>query len=301
MIAVLIGAAAVAFIAISVLLCRPRRTQSSQRFNTQANASTDAQSPHSNAPEAPVPEPQSPQSTNHQQWTAEQRKDCRECVTVCIEGAALLGLSIYACFTYGLWTEAHKQTVDSARAWIGYQQIPNSNSPVAIDRLEISPKLDVEWHDTIENFGNGPAIKVISQGWVATEGGLRDIAGYAAFICDAATKFATGTVAIEPPAQNPGRMGFVLFPHQTYTDDSFSPSRSGSPLASAWSGAAQPNLKGMFIMGCVAYLDQFRTPHWTRFVVQIGNGKDPVSIASPQQLYSLFNDTDETDEGNRRH
>jgi hypothetical protein len=56
------------------------------------------------------------------------------------------------------------------------------------------------------------------------------------------------------------------------------------------------SLKWLMISGCVAYLDQFKGWHWTRFFVLIGDGKNPLSNASPQKLYTLFNDTDETAE-----
>jgi hypothetical protein len=49
-------------------------------------------------------------------------------------------------------------------------------------------------------------------------------------------------------------------------------------------------------MGCVAYLDQFKTWHWTRYCIVIGDGKKPITDASPKRLYTLFNDTDETGE-----
>jgi hypothetical protein len=50
----------------------------------------------------------------------------------------------------------------------------------------------------------------------------------------------------------------------------------------------------MYLMGCVAYVDQFKNSHWTRFAVLIGDGKNPISNTSPQKLYTLYNDTDET-------
>ena len=49
-------------------------------------------------------------------------------------------------------------------------------------------------------------------------------------------------------------------------------------------------------MGCVACVDQFKISHWTRFAVLIGDGKNPISNTSPQKLYTLYNDSDETGE-----
>jgi len=105
------------------------------------------------------------------------------------------------------------------------------------------------------------------------------------FICTSNREISTGTV--ETKLKNPGPMGFALFPNQTYSD-SFT-----------WSGDAQPNLKWVYVMGCVAYVDQFDASHWTRFVVLIGDGRNPVDNNSPRQLYTLFNDTDETGEYHR--
>jgi hypothetical protein len=208
----------------------------------------------------------------------------RQWATLIIESIGLIGLIVYAVFTGGMWQEMQEQTVDSARAWIGYQQIPGSNLPVAIDGLALTPKFAIVGHYTIENFGNGPAIKVMPAHWVeTTHTSLRELAVDAEDVCDFGKQFATGATPEQGGEESPGPMGFVLFPKQTYVKPFF------------WSGDATPNLKWLYVMGCVAYLDQFKKPHWTRFVVIIGDGKTPVSIASPRRLYTLYNDTDETD------
>jgi len=61
-----------------------------------------------------------------------------------------------------------------------------------------------------------------------------------------------------------------------------------------WRGQAEPDDKWAYVMGCVAYLDQFNDSHWTRFIVVIGDGNHPLDDSSPRRLYTLFNDTDET-------
>jgi hypothetical protein len=61
-----------------------------------------------------------------------------------------------------------------------------------------------------------------------------------------------------------------------------------------WQGQAEPDDKWAYVIGCVAYLDQFNHSHWTRLMVLIGDGNHSLTDASPRQLYSLFNDTDET-------
>ena len=104
----------------------------------------------------------------------------------------------------------------------------------------------------------------------------------AAFVCDSSMHAATGTVPMAPGRFNPEPMGFILFPKQTYS------------ATETWSGDAMPSLQWMFVMGCVAYLDQFKTWHWTRYSIVIGDGINPISNTSPKRLYSLFNDTEET-------
>jgi|SRR5579863_310104 len=198
--------------------------------------------------------------------------------------AAFLAASVYACISFCQWREMQKQTINSARAWLGYQQVKDSNLPIIVDRVEISPRLAVDAHYTIQNFGNGPAVKVVPTFWVETDINLTMLKRTAAFICDSSVNFATGTVPMGPGVHNPGPMGFILFPKQTYTD------------VQSWSGGAMPSLRWMYVMGCVAYIDQFNASHWTRFVVVIGDGRNPIGSTSPQKLYTLYNDTDETGE-----
>jgi hypothetical protein len=198
--------------------------------------------------------------------------------------AAVLAASVYGCITFCQWLEMQKQTINSARAWVGYQLVKDSNLPIVVDRVEITPRLAVEAHFTIENFGNGPAIKVIPTFWVETDTNLSMLKKTATFMCNSSVHFATGTVPTSPGIHNPGPMGFILFPKQTYTD------------FQTWSGDAMPSLRWINVMGCVAYLDQFKSWHWTRFSILIGDGINQISNNSPRKMYTLFNDTDETGE-----
>jgi hypothetical protein len=198
--------------------------------------------------------------------------------------AAFLAASIYAGISLFQWREMQKQTVNSARAWLGYQQIGDSDLPVIVDRLEMVPRLNVEAHYRIENFGSGPAIKVTPTFWVATDTNLKMVRRTGAFLCSSAAHFATGTVPTAPSVETPGPMGSILFPKQIYNN------------SQTWSADAMPSLRWMLVMGCVAYLDQFKAPHWTRFAVLIGDGINPISSSSPRKLYTLFNDTDESSE-----
>lgn len=195
---------------------------------------------------------------------------------------ALVGVTV----GIGAVLAARRATIESSRAWLGYRQRAGSNLPIVVDRVEILPKLHVQAHYTIENLGRGPAIKVIPTGWVETDSSLKTLAATANFICESSRDFTTGTVPHERGVFNPGPMGSVLFPGQTYDD------------VIDWQGDAMPALKWIMISGCVSYIDQFNRWHWTRFFVSVGDGKNPISNASPQKLYTLYNDTDETVKGN---
>jgi hypothetical protein len=92
-----------------------------------------------------------------------------------------------------------------------------------------------------------------------------------------------------PAVSNPGPLGYVLFPMQTYSN------------LEAWRGDAQPSLKWLYLMGCAAYTDQFKAWHWTRACVLVGDGTNPVSNSSPRKMCSLYNDTDETGDKDRQH
>jgi hypothetical protein len=183
---------------------------------------------------------------------------------------AFIVAAIYAFVSYRQWTEMQKQPVNASRAWLGYQQVKDSNLPIIVDHVAISPRLTVEAHYTIENFGSGPAVKVSSIFWVETGKDLAMLKRTAAFICTSSVKFATGTVPVSPAVYN--------------------------AHSETWGGDAMPSLQWMYVMGCVAYLDQFKTWHWTRYCIVIGDGKKPITDASPKRLYTLFNDTDETGE-----
>jgi hypothetical protein len=196
---------------------------------------------------------------------------------------AFCAATIYAGIAFFQWKETRNQTRSISRAWLGYQTDEPSKLPVAIEGVEVSPQLSIRGHYTIKNFGNGPAIKVMESLFVVTRThNLAEVQRAVSFPCEAGKHFATGTVPMDKSLMNPGPMGFVMFPQQTY-GNSFN-----------WQGQAEPDDKWAYVVGCVAYLDQFNDSHWTRFVVLIGDGNHPLNDSSPRQIYSLFNDTDET-------
>jgi hypothetical protein len=196
--------------------------------------------------------------------------------------AAFIAAVFYAGISYEQWQAMKEQNENSARAWLGYQQEKDSDLPIVIDKLEASQELHLEAHYTVENFGNGPAVKVITSFDVETDRNIVTLRKAAAFICDSTTKFTTGTVPVGT-SYNPGPEGFILFPNQTNTDKQ-------TRIVSGLPG----DLRWVVVMGCVSYIDQFMKAHWTRFAVIVGDGKSPISLSSPQKLYTLFNDTNDT-------
>lgn len=212
---------------------------------------------------------------------SDKHENLRKWITLGIEVVGLAGLLVYACVTYEMWGEMHAQTVNSTRAWVGL------DGPIQLDALETLPRLLVESHYTIRNFGHGPALKVMQSGWFETNPKLSDAT--ANFACDSAVAFATGTVPHGPDVTLPGPIGYSLFPNQSHAGAIGSP---GNP----WQGEAQPSMSHFWLIGCVAYLDQFRTVHWTRFCMEPEIGQRTMNKDVPLAFCARYNDTDETQE-----
>jgi hypothetical protein len=121
-----------------------------------------------------------------------------------------------------------------------------------IDSFETSPRIKIQAHYQIRNFGHGPALKISPVPWVVVPGAKQDADHMAESICDSAIKFATGTVP-SAPRINPGPLGYVLFPDGKRTEKP------------SWQDDANSRVDNFEIMACVAYLDQFNTAHWARF------------------------------------
>jgi hypothetical protein len=169
--------------------------------------------------------------------------------------------------------------INQERAWIGLDET------LKIDVLEIMPRLKVESHYSIKNFGHGPALKVMPSGWFWSD--PKTLGNLAKSACDGAVAFATGTVPHTPDVTMPGPMGYTLFPDQSHTETIGSPN-------DPWQGDGEPNLKHFWFIGCVAYLDQFKIIHWTRFCVEPDLFPRPMDKRIPLKFCSLYNDTDES-------
>jgi hypothetical protein len=127
-------------------------------------------------------------------------------------------------------------------------------------------------------------------GWFETD--YKNLRGTAQFACDSAVKFTTGTVPHGPAVTNPGPMGYSLFPDQGRQID------VGSARV-PWQGDGEPNLRFFWFVACVAYIDQFKVPHWSRLVMQSDSMAGlPLTKDTPLTFYSLYNDTDESETHN---
>jgi hypothetical protein len=188
--------------------------------------------------------------------------------------AAVIAASAYATISYFQWKEMQKQNVNSVRAWVGLDQ------QITIDALEMSPQLAADLHYSIKNFGHGPAFKVVTTGFFETD--MKTFDGTAQFVCESAVHFATGTVPMSPELHNPGPMGYVLFPDQLHQQ------------IDRWRGQGVPGATHFRYIGCVAYLDQFKNVHWTRFCMEPELSGQPMNQNVRLAFCSLYNDTDET-------
>jgi hypothetical protein len=207
---------------------------------------------------------------------------------------AVAGAWVYAAITFCTLKELRNQTViqrqsaeSSQRAWVGLESIPIA------DAIQANPLL-LAGHFTVKNFGVGPAIKVdvfsepeVWDGKTKIKPG-HDYMAAGRSICNIPVAFVTNTVNGRPNAQAPGPMGYILFPGGTHAEQV-----GGGP----WTGDPVPPIAHLWFVGCIAYLDQFNTLHWTRFCVESSYfSKFPLSKDAPLQYCALFNDTDDNKE-----
>jgi hypothetical protein len=234
----------------------------------------------------PLPPPGAPVSVENAVRRQRCGKTCREWIGLAVQGAGLIGLIVYAWLTGLMWREMQSQTkvqrqatMNTERAWLGL------DGPIKLDELETKTRFAVASTYIIKNFGHGPALKVVTSGFVVTD--PKDIDSTARFVCESAAHFSTGTVPHTPDFKNPGPLGHQLFTAQT------SEEHIGT-LATPWQGDAQPKLNAIWLIGCVAYFDQFKVPHWTRFCMGGGYPNPPLDVNAPLDYCNRFNDTDET-------
>jgi len=197
--------------------------------------------------------------------------------------ATLVAVAWYACITRNMWKEMQRQTViqrrtgiNSERAWVGL------DVPITLDAIQIqSAKVRINGHYSIKNFGHGPALKVVQSGSFVTDFSNLEIETREAnLFCESGVRFATGMVPIVGSKQ-PGPFGLTLFTGKDHIE------------SIDFAGPAETAAHLRFI-GCVAYLDQFKTVHWTQFCME-----RPVGDATPRnkipklEFCAMFNETDQ--------
>lgn len=203
-------------------------------------------------------------------------------VTLGVEVIGLIALICYALTTAKMWKEMQQQTriqrntsINSERAWIGL------DVPITLDAIELqSTKMRIKGHYSTRNFGHGPALKVMQSGnFVIPNASMETQTREANFFCDSSVKFATGTVPVVGSKQ-PAPFGHTVFPGQ------------GHDEIIDFQGPPETAMHLRFI-GCVAYIDQFKTVHWTRFCMERRPG-DPTPLDKITKLdfCSMYNDTD---------
>lgn len=234
-------------------------------------------------PPSPTPEKQ---RNSKKRW-----KNRREWGQFIISLGTLLVVGAYTCVSWQQWKtmdrtfkEVQKQTeiqrntgINTERAWIGL------DTPITLDAIEIkSTQTRIKGHYSLKNFGHGPAFKVIQSGsFVRTGENMEVQAREANFYCDSSIKFATGAVPVGGEMKQPPPFGRILFPDKA---DSY-------PIE--FQGPSDTVLHLRFI-GCVAYIDQFKTVHWTKFCMERRPGD--TTLIPKLDFCAMYNDTDELPE-----
>lgn len=240
------------------------------------------------APAAGIPKTDLPPAPHSYQITCKTEKDWHDKVKFWIEIVGLgfliaytITTVVYACITHRMWIEMQTQTkiqrdtgINTVRAWVGL------DVPITLDAIENqSARVVIIGHYSIKNFGHGPAFKVVQFGnFVGTNESMEIQTREANSSCDGPVKFATGTVPVGGEMKQPPPFGYVLFPDKW----------NNYPIQ--FQGPQDTVLHLRFI-GCVAYIDQFKTVHWTRFCMERTPG-DPARIPK-LNFCAMYNDTDE--------
>jgi len=270
--------------------------------NQKSKPNTDAES--DKQPNNPKPEiqgaaaqSQANPSPHSYKITCDKKRDWVDKATLGMQGFGLFVLIVYtiativyACLTRNMWNETQEQTriqrntaINSERAWVGL------DIPITLDAIEIAPKaIRINGHYTVKNFGHGPALKVMQFGnFVDLDATMEIQKREADSYCDGAVKFTTGTVPVGGELKQPPPFGYTLFPDQSHTE-----------LIQV-TGQKLPEKTATFLrfIGCVAYLDQFRETHWTRFCMERKPGTITLAGQIPKlDFCAMYNDTDQPKE-----
>lgn len=179
---------------------------------------------------------------------------------------------------------AHDSLVRTERAWLGL----DANMPIKLTELKLGPpRFEAIAAYRIKNFGNSPAFKVASYGWITTDSNEMEN-GIDEFGCKGSMEFTEGTVPVGGNVKQPPPMGRILFPGQTLERPL---GQQGSPFI----GPSVPNAKFVWFIGCITYKDEFGKSHWTRFCLLTPEWTSNVVFNEkvPLHMYGMYNDTDD--------
>lgn len=189
--------------------------------------------------------------------------------------AAFCAAILYASIAALQWREAHKTMVTANRAWIGVSR------PIEITKIQPGTNTEnpkVTYVVTLKNYGTSVGLRV----WITTRVVTNPI-GLKTAAHDSCREALSGSNGIMATAGDPHAehtIGDVMFPTDEYgrwfSDESLSPT------------------KQFFIVGCVAYKDQFGQQRHTQFCNWYRGGDDITKPTPPIFLYSFFgwNDAD---------
>jgi hypothetical protein len=163
--------------------------------------------------------------------------------------AAVVAASIYAGITFFLWKDANKNFVASQRAWVG---ISRPISVSTIDFISANPK--ATWVVSLKNYGPSVA-RHVSLSAVAVSTPV-----WAIQTQELMCRYAIGSGPkgrfVDTHHSIPQGLGDTLFPSE----------EEGKWFENAVFPQLSPIGEGtFFIVGCVAYVDQFDKQRTTRF------------------------------------
>jgi hypothetical protein len=210
---------------------------------------------------------------------------------------AVIAAAIYASITHRMWTEMQQQTciqrnaaMNAERAWVGLDGSPR----VDVGLLE-NGKLGANIQFAVKDYGKGPALSVMAGADIVPSRADNPhiVEDMLQVNCNLIFPF-IGLKPSAPVASSDDltkhQWGHAVFPNQTYGTSVV----TGIDLPSAIG-------KEAYIVGYIAYRDQFSEPHWTKFCYNTGDfAKDVVKDASSFKHLYLCNANNYTDEAENK-
>lgn len=222
----------------------------------------------------------------------EQKRLRIEFATLIFAGLTMIAVLIYTGVTISEWKEMHQSMVISQRAWVG------PSGPPVINSLDLGPPTaKVSFSIAIKDFGQSVAVHVVP--WAEVTFAADKLDATVKETCDNAISISNGVFLDSQAAFNgihrevrPDRpFGNILFPNQE------------TPTTFTGYVNSKPDAKLMWIIGCIAYRDQFGNERRTRFCYapeqspddsNYPNGVNPRDLKLPARTASCnsYNDVE---------